>query len=409
MKKVLIIHHSGYIGGAGVSLFHIAMALKSMPDKYEVEVYCPSNPPYICNCLKENGIKTIKTDSPPVLFNHYNGCNKIAFGRFSLMNIRDVFIKKKGWQEIKNVIEVSKPDVVAVNSMTLCWMGALIKKMGIKVICFHRETYAKGMFGIRTSYIKRCLKKDFDGVAFISNNDLKETGQIKGVAKVITDKVDVSLYEQVDKIKLRKDLNLNNQTFYIAYLGGVSKLKGAHVIIKALAHIKDRNINLLFLNFNSEKRLKTINDCKTVYQKLKFIFGLDYEAYILKLIDKYYLWDKIKFYPAVTNPERYIMAADIIVFPSTEAHQARPIYEAGISKRPIIITEFKQTTEFAINGFNCLTFNNGNYVELAEKICILEKNRELYNILVENNYRISLKNHNFSMLSKELDTFLSNI
>jgi glycosyltransferase involved in cell wall biosynthesis len=404
-KKVLIIHHCGYIGGAGVSLYHIALALNSMSERYDVEVYCPNNPPKICDLLEGNQIRTIRANDEPVLFSHYNGCNKFILGRFSLRNMFDV-IRKKGWLEIKEAIKISNPDIVIVNSMTMCWLGSLIRKMGIKVVCFHRETYAKGLLGFRTKYIKKCLKNDFDGVAFISKHDLQETGKTTGVAKVITDKVDLNIYKNIDRYKVNNSMKSSNQQFSIVYLGGISKLKGCHILVKALAKLKNENVRLIFLQFGSQRRLKTIKDCKSTLHKIKYILGADYEAKILKLINKYSLWNKIEFIPSVTNPEKYILSSDIVVFPSTEAHQARPLYEAGAAQKPIIITEFNQTSEFAIDRFNCLTFKKGNHFELSEKINMLKDNKELYEILIKNNFMKSVEKHDLNHLPMELDKFL---
>lgn len=408
-KKILLVHHSGYIGGAGVSLFHIALSLKSLNEKYDLKVYCPSNPPHIYNWLEKNEIETIRANRTPIFFTHYSGCDRFILDRNSFKNIIDIYLFKRSWKELKKTILENRPDVVIVNSMTLFWMGPLIKKMGIKTICFHRETYAKGLFGIRTTFIKESLKNFFDGVAFISYNDLHETGKTVGSSRVITDKVDCSNYSLDDEINNKQNAILTKDAFKIIYLGGVSKLKGAHVIIKALSRIKNKNVKLLFLQFETKKRRKKIGDCKTAFHKIKFLLGLDYEAYILKLIDKNKLWERIDFIPAVLEPEKYILASDLVVFPSTEPHQARPLYEAGMAKKPIIITDFKQTSEFAIDGFNSLTFKNGNYKELANIILKLENDSDLYNDLVENNYHQSISNHNLKTLPLELDDFLSDV
>ncbi|WP_226681940.1 glycosyltransferase family 4 protein [Sutcliffiella horikoshii] len=408
-KKILLVHHSGYIGGAGVSLFHIAHSLKSLNEKYDFKVYCPTNPPHIYNWLEKNEIETIRANKTPVFFTHYSGCDRFILGRNSLKNIIDIFLFKRSWKELKKVILESKPDVVIVNSMTLFWMGSLIKKMGIKTICFHRETYAKGLFGVRTNIIKESLKKFFDGVAFISDNDLQETGKTLGCSRVITDKVDYSNYKLSDQTNIKMNSILTKDTLKIIYLGGVSKLKGAHVIIKALNRIKNKNVKLIFLQFESEKRCKKLGDCKTAFHKIKLLLGLDYEAYILKLIHKYKLWDRIVFIPAVLEPEKYILAADLVVFPSTEPHQARPLYEAGMAKKPIILTNFKQTSEFVIDGFNSLTFKNGKYKELANRILQLENDQDLYNDLIKNNYHQSISYHNLKTLPSELDAFLSDV
>lgn len=409
MKKVLIINHTGYLGGGGVSLMHIIRALQSMPNKYSVEVYCPENPPDMCDWIESNNIPVIRGDSSPVILNHYSGNDKFILSRLSLTNIKNI-IMKKGLKDIKKAIQRSNPDIVALNSMTMCWMGVHIKSMGFKVVCFHRETYAKGLFGLRTKYIKHCLKKHFNGVAFISKNDFDETGVISGYPQVITDKVDLNAYNLSIPKYPYKDID-NNQLdeLKVIYLGGMTKLKGAHIIIKSLNALKNKNIRLIFLKFDFEKRKKRLSDYQTMKHKLKYILKMDYEARVLKLIDNYGLWNKIDFIPTVKKPEKYILNSDIIVFPSTSAHQARPIYEAGAAGKPIIITDFQQTSEFAKKEYNCLVFTNGDYMGLSEEIYKLSKNKELYNYLSENNYKQTIENHNLSKLPAELDKFFSNI
>jgi hypothetical protein len=44
-KKILVFHHSGAIGGGGVSMLHILKTLKSLG--YNVKVICPSEPSHM--------------------------------------------------------------------------------------------------------------------------------------------------------------------------------------------------------------------------------------------------------------------------------------------------------------------------------------------------------------------------
>lgn len=406
MKKVLIITHWGGIAGGNVSLMQMARAIESMPNDYSLTVYCPNTPPEMFNWLHENKINVVTNNKLPATFNHYRGSDLPIFTFKSLRNIYQV-LRRKGWTELSRIIDTVSPDIVILNSMTLCWMGPLIRKMGIKVICYNRETYAKGLFGIRTKFIKSTLMKNFDGVAFISNYDQEKTGKIRGISRVITDKVDIEVYNEIRGMtEEKKDIN-NNQPFRIAYLGGMSKLKGAHVIIKALASIKNEEIKLMFFKYGVKN--KNTKYKQTLTRKIKRLFRLDYEEYVLKLINKNNLWDKVEFYPTVKNPENYILKSNLLVFPSTEPHQARPLYEAGAARVPIIITEFEQTKEFANNGINCLTFSRNRYSELATLILNVKNNRLKSNELIENNYLQTREKHNIKNLAKELDELIKRV
>ena len=373
-----------------------------MKDQYEIEVFCPAAPPAMSNWLAENGVKVIRGDFVPTMMSHYNGDAKFFLSPRTLRYLKNVKLKKN-WHEIEKAIETSKPDVVAVNSMTLSWMGPLLKEKNITSVCFHRETYAKGLLGIRTNQIKKWLRHYFDAVIFISKYDQDVTGHLKGRGTVITDKVDLELYSKQQGEGLRKTLGMEEHCFYTAYLGGIYELKGAHVILKAMSLIKDPEIRLLFLQFNRQKTLKTFAECQGIREKIRFLLGMDYEAKVLKLIQELNLWERVDFFPSTTKPEAYITASDVIVFPSIEPHQARPLYEAGAAKRPIIITDFKQTREFAKDQVNALTFENLNPQALASKIILLKENHELYQTLVANNYAQSCNNHQMASLAQELD------
>ncbi|MGH2317018.1 glycosyltransferase [Planococcus sp. SE5232] len=410
MKKVLIVNHTGYLGGGGVSLLHIVESFGLMPEKYKLEVYCPFLPPDMCNLLEEKNIKVFKAKTNPTIISHYSGNDKPIINRHNLINIINL-IRKNGWHELEEVIKNSNPDIVAFNSMTLCWMGKLVKKLGIKTVCFHRETYAKGTFGIRTRYIKKCIRNHFNAVAFISNNDIEETGPIAGHAQLITDKVKVSIdNELTKKLKLFEILDdTDSVDKKLIYLGGANRLKGAHIILKALIELKDQNVKLIFLKFDGCKEVRKIKDYNSLKHKLRYILNMDYEAKLMKLIDKNDLWEKIIFIPTVVNPEDYIRSSDILVFPATSAHQSRPLYEAGVARVPIILTDFKQTREFAKDNFNCLTFKNHDYKDLSKKILQLMENEEVSYKIIENNYNQTIKYHNFKDMANEIDLLCTKI
>lgn len=57
---------------------------------------------------------------------------------------------------------------------------------------------------------------------------------------------------------------------------------------------------------------------------------------------------------------KWHIASDIAVFPVEDAHQARPIYEEGLHKSTIIISDFPNYNEFLKHKFNGLVFKNGN-------------------------------------------------
>lgn len=401
MKKLLIIHHFGGIGGAGLSLLHIIRAIDNK--KYQVYVLCPKHPDDMLKALKNENCIVVPLENELTLFNHYNGGIKYAFSPRTISNILHIFMDKR---RIGNYIKSVSPDVVITNSMTLFWIGKIAKKMGLKTVCFHRETYQKGLFSFRTNIIKRGLSRWFDKIAFISKFDLQSTGKTLAKKQLIYDRVDFGPYCHYSRDEARKELGLNENGKYILFLGGVSSLKGAEVIINAMKYISREQVKLLFVGDVESIDELISNKSKSIKNKLKSILGINTRDNIYNAIKKYNMEGKVEFKKRNIRPELFYSACNLIVFPSTLAHQSRPIYEAGIAKIPIIITDFPETNEFAKNGLSALTFKNKDAKELADKIKIVIDKKDDINKIVENNYQQVIKNHNFLNLKEDVDKLL---
>lgn len=405
MKKILFIHHWGGLGGAGVSLLHIVKAVDVTA--YEVCVYCPTVPPTMLDLLKSQGIRTIGASvSPPPLL-HYMGSENSALGYRSIRNYANM---AKGYRDIYDLVERTDPDIVAVNSMTLFWVGLIGKRLGKKTVCFHRETYAGGLVGARTRIIKYGLSRWFDGVAFISRYDMEATGAINGVSRVITDKVQLSRFPQFDRAEVRERLDMSGDNFYVLFVGGMSPLKGAHIAVDALREIPDSRIRLMFvLDGAKPTRRKSHSDCIGVREKLRYVLRRDYSASVIRRIDESSLWDRILFLPWTELVEQYYVAADAVIFPSTRPHQARPVYEAGAAGKAIVITDSDNIRESVKNEENGLTVPSGDLGALAQAISRLAQCESMRQEMGLRNFDRTRLNHNLRELPAEIAEFLSSI
>ncbi|MFW7410989.1 glycosyltransferase family 4 protein [Vagococcus fluvialis] len=381
-KKILIFHHYGGIGGAGVSLLHIVKNIDL--EKFDVSVACPSQPNSIYLELRKLNVNVIKLEKPLIIFNHYNGGINYLFSLRGLKNLYKL-IKNKAY--IKNIIIEENPDIVVVNSMTLSWIGKIANKLRKETICFHRETYKQGTFNISNRVIKKNLSVYFSKVIFISEFDKVATLPINGQAMVVYDRVDISIFKEGNRMAARNKLNLESDVNYVLYVGGPSKLKGYHVLLKAIKYLKkEKNIKFILLGFNDTE-----------------------ESIIRNEIENLEINSLLLFYEATMNPELFYRACDMIVFPSTKAHQARPIYEAGISRIPIIISDFENTKEFAENKISAFTFEPSNSRDLAIKIKnVIYLEKSLKDKILDTNYERAMKKHDLSKLSEDIQRVFQN-
>lgn len=400
MLEILIIHHSGYIGGAGVSLMEIIKSIDK--SKYSVTVLLPDNPGLMADELKRMSVKIIKTSYPIPIFAHFNGSTNFLFSYHSIRNIFSIFYYK---HYIINDVKRVNPDIIFVNSMTLFYIANALNRKNYKTICFHRESYTSRYFGFRNWVIKRSLRNHFTKVVFLSEYDRSQTKISKEKSEIIHDTVDESLYNDCLSVKNdSKDININKCS--ILYTGGMVKLKGAHIIIKALSKLPDE-YRLIFMQYKPITKTKTFRGCKSFKEKVKYFLGMDYESKVLKLIEKNNLWDRIDFYDATHDIAYYFKKSQVVVFPSTIAHQARPLYEAGISEKPFIITDSPNIKEFT-RFRNVLTFKNNDVIDLVNKITVL-RDHGIKNDLIKNNKDMVIKYHSSIYLKNKVEFLLDSI
>lgn len=388
-KKILLFNHGSTFGGSGVAFLNIIDAIKD--EGYELVVYCAANKPDIADALEDRGVSVIRAYNSPVSIMHYSGNEHSAI---SVSFIRNIYKIIKDAKHIRKIILNERPDLVMVNSMTLCWIGIISKKHHIPAICFHRETYVHGLFGIRTKLIKQIMDCCFKRVVFISKYDLNETKLHKSLGEVIYDAVDVSRFNRVDKCYSRNLLKFEKEIFYVLYLGGVSLLKGADTILSAIDKCDVPKIKLLFMggdSLNKREVDKELSVIKEVYDDMKHP-------------------ERVILLPNSSDIGLWYAACDMVVFPSKKAHQALPIYEAGVARRIIAISDFPNTREFLINEKNGLTVKVGDEADWMNAIEFVYRNirSEQISDLIDLNEMLSLQFHDNRNIAPKIREIFSN-
>lgn len=389
MKKVLFFHHMGIIGGAGISGLNVVNSLNK--SEYDVTVFCnTSHSEGMSDLFKKNGYKVIDGGSSPKIILHFSGSQLPIYSPFFLKCVYDVF---RDASVIKQTIKTVNPDIVVINSMTLFWIAIIAKKLKKDTILFFRETYIKGLLGFRTSIIKHIISRYVNKVAFISNYENNLSKNIKSFKKTIYNAVNNKVYEGLDRAGCRKVLDFKTDEFYILYLGGMIPYKGANVAIEAMRFIKNPKIKLVFVGYEWNGQPIKLRDKKGLLRKIKYLIGLNYESNTINKIIENKLQSKIQFYPNQRDIAPFYKACDCLIQPIVEPHQARPVFEAGYSKIPVVITDFPQIRELC-DETNTYLFQNKNPEMLATRV------KEIYNDKikalrkVDKNYKLTIERHN---------------
>ncbi len=358
MKSVLIVHHCDGWGGAGVSLLYCC---KILLKKYGVTVCLPHQDSEVANELRKvEGIDIISLEEDMAMISAYNGGPKW----YSRTFWTHLFKIKRTESLISQILEKNRYDLVIENSLTLSWISKLTRRMRVKSICYIRETKINNIgFFISRHYLNRYC----DGVLFISDYDKSDMRLKTKMQMTVPDIVEFkSSYSNV--------YNIPKNSFVVVYLGGDDPLKG----------------------------YSTVRDLmnKRELQSLTFVIAgsVAEENKITR--------DNVIYVGRISDVGEILSVADLLIFPSLEGHQARPVFEAGAFHIPVVVSNFPQTKENVIDGWNGYEFEPGDVDDLLEKI-LKVKNMVDSPDLGEKNYALFQEKHSYKACEDKLFEFMS--
>lgn len=385
--KIMIVntfYFPDIIGGAEVSVQKLAEGL--VKNGNEVVILCNGEHDSI---EKINEIKIIRRKFNNIFsFSQYRksaGLKKILYKTLDYYNL---FNKKI----LKEILDYEKPDILHTNNLfgisPIIWK--LAKKQNIPIIhtlrdyfqlCPKANLLKKNGLPCQNCYMickfyragyRRC-SRNVDYVTAPSastlNKFLEKNYFHMSQKKVIYNAVDFDIQEilklyhkRVESIKDKKEINL-------VYVGGLYKHKGIKWLIETFLNIDNKSI---LLNIAGKgELLKYVKEAESRDKRIKY-HGFLNENELKNLLCR----------------------NDFLVIPSLwEEPFGRVIIDAYKSCMPVIGSNIGGIPELIINGQTGFLVEQGNCKELAEKIELLEKNRDI-NIKMYSNVIDMLKNFN---------------
>lgn len=375
IMKIAIVHSTRSYGGATMGLLDVL----SMLGKYETVVFIQKKgDTRIRQSIEKVGVRTIEYTKVPPLFAHYSGSHTLfSFGFWKgLTNVRNL----KWWYK-----RLAREDAsfVLLNSSVLSLFGKILCKKGFKVICYDRETHNMCFFGLPDRITKQNLDK-IDAVIFLSQYE-KRHFALTNTNIVIPDILNEALFrDTADKEACRKTLGLGNNDFVLLFVGGISELKGTYVILKAMESLEYEDIKLLILGDTCISQTKYAKKCNGIINNNKNILNIG-----LKM-----------------DLSLYYKASDLLVFPSTKPHQARPVLEAGYYGRAAIVSDFPETRDYMVCGKNVCCVPPNDPLKLEEAILKLYDDRNYLMKLSYGNKEMTAVCHNYHTEKEKLNNVL---
>ena len=231
----------------------------------------------------------------------------------------------------------------------------LIKKLlGKKIILKFGGARKTG--DIQTSLLKpfgnlklKIIKKSFDAFVVPGNEVLIEiisAGFPKDKIHLIPNGVDINIFKPVnsiDKIELRKKLNIPTGGFICIYAGRIEKGKGLDILLHSWKNMNN-NIHLLIIG----------------------------EGKLLKNFRSSFLQKNIHFYGFQKNINDFMATGDLFILPSFGEGLSNAILEAMSSGLIVLANNIPANVDIITNYTNgiLLNFNDtGNVISMISKIC----------------------------------------
>lgn len=340
MKKILIINNSSHFCGVDV---YCLLLYKLLKNKYSFKFLIKKNSDFH-NRLKEQGLEE----------------------NISFLSSNFFTIKKK----FKKILTKYNIDIVHIHTAAQYFYSSITKNISKKInkkirIIITRHNSFKLNFIPNFWFIKNC-----DYVIAISkyvqNMLKKQFGKYKNKIKLIYNSLDI-------KEKNFKTEKTKSKTFKLGFIGRVTKKKGLHKVLQALACIDQKHhgkIKLIVAGNISNKKYKI---------KLEKIISQSGLENIVEWVG--FIKDKKKFYNSI----------DLLTVPSLiswEEAFGLIIIESLYYETPVISFESGAIPEILNYGEYGYIIKDENEKKMAEKISYLFENRNDIN-------RIRIKSHKY--------------
>ena len=252
--------------------------------------------------------------------------------------------------EIRN--QKSEIPLVHLNSSTLAVAALAARSLGLPVVWHIREPLARGYLGLRRTLLRAAIRRCPDAVIAICDNDATQLGKTPpGLVHVVHNFVDFTQFDASrPKGELRKELGISEHSPILLFLGGSALTKGAGILIGAASRILSRapKTHLVVAGESGPEFTTTwIHGVAAGLRRRVHLLGVRMDV------------------PSL------LADADLLLFPSTVPHFARPVIEAAAMGVPCVASDLGGVRELVLPGETGVLVRAGDSVLLADTVVAL--------------------------------------
>ncbi len=352
-KKVLYFNHTSHIGGAGMCLYQLVQALPR--EIVEPVVVLPAEGD-LGAIFSAAGIEVIiEPNIKPLMGNS----NSSDFWRWSSWEF--FLAHHKATEACWRICGEQMPDIVHLNTTVLFHLAEGAKKAGVeKVVLHNREHWVVKKWDPRERLKRRKVPQFVDEIIAIS----KTSAEMFGYEQKTTVVYDWPDFEGRDgAVDMEMEYGISSHSKVILFPGGRSVLKGSMVALRAMEFVRDKDaIALLLCVAEPEKKIIK----RVVLKTLRVLRLKSASVRMDEAISR--SGEKVCVGVVTKNIKSLMEQSCVIVSPFTIPHFSMPSIEAGLLKKPVIISDNGHARETVLDGESGLIVPSGSIQRLSEAL-----------------------------------------
>jgi glycosyltransferase involved in cell wall biosynthesis len=382
MRRVLYIHHGGEIGGAPLSLLYLLRQLDR--SRYE-PIVATLKPGPVVALYQAEGIETHVVTG----ISDFSHTTLEWYGGGELWRLPGKALRF--WPSVRRarqLVERIGPDLVHLNSSTLAAAAIGSARAGVPVVWHIREPLAKGYIGLRKALLRGIIDRRATRIIAISHHDASQLIPTDRI-RVIHNFVDFDVFDRaLDGRAFRNEMDIPEHARVVTMLGGVARPKGTLTFVRAMARVREAVPDAVGLIVGpglppAESGLKAL---------AKRLLGTD--AYAHAVARELSGQEDIHLTGIRQDVPEILAASDVLAFPSSVPHFARPVIEAAAMSKPAVASDLGGPQELIVNGETGLLIRASDPEALAVALIRLLDDPSLARSMGESAYRHAREHFN---------------
>lgn len=363
-RTVLYVQHAGALGGSAMSLLYTLQGLD--PARYRPVVALVRPTDELVRLYEGAGLPTVPWQGIHP-WDHCAVAPDPVQRVQSWVHLADAAAHWRSTQRrTMELVRHVRPDLVHLNSMPLSPCAEVLTRERVPTVWHVREPPSPAS-GPRYRAIRRRMMA-VDELVFISRADRQAwVGGERGL--VIPNFVDFGGFDRsLDGGPVRRRLGIAPDAPVLLYVGGWTPIKGIYPLLEAVARLRARFPGLRCVMPGSIYAHSTGLPARAARALLPLVGGATVSQRVRSEIQRLGVEDLLVQLPFTKDVESLFAASDVVVFPSTHPHFARPAVEASAMARPTVASRLAGLEELVEDGQTGLLVPPNDPAALADAL-----------------------------------------